>query len=234
MVKKWMIAGIVLGVASWSAQAQEHEIEVELGYASRYVGEGIDYAPDADGIFFSELAFGIEPVTLGTLFLQGINDSYNEVNVYLEYGLEWDVAAAYAGVQFLTYPAGDEDADSWEAFVGGEVEVLGLATVYGEYFYDFDDVDGGFIEIGMETEIPQPVADLTITPYVQLGVDAGYVSGTRTLAENNVDIGVNVAWAMTDAVELFGGVHHSFALTNLDREGEGDVSWAHAGIGLAF
>lgn len=234
MIKKGMAVGILLGITAWAAQALEHEIALELGYASRYVAEGMDAAPDADGVFFSELALEIESFTLGGVFVQGINNSYNEVNVYLEYGLEWEQAAAYAGVQFLTYPAGDEDPDSWEAFIGGELDLLGLATLYGEYFYDFDDLDGGFIEVGIETEIPQPVADLSIAPYVQLGVDAGFVSGTRKLKENNVDVGVNAAYALTDAVDLFGGIHHSFALTNLDREDEGDVSWGEIGIGLTF
>lgn len=234
MNKKWIMALAALALAVGSAQAVEPEFGLELSYSSRYVGEGIDYAPDADGIFFSELTLGIENVTLGGVFIQGINDSYNEVNIYLEGGLEWDSASAYSGVQFLAYPAGDEGDDSWEFYIGFEADLMNLATVYGEYFYDFDDVKGGFLLLGLESDIPQPVGALTVTPYVEFGVDHGYVSGTRRFSENKLQIGLNAAFALTEFAEVIGGVHHSFALTNLDREDEGDVTWAHVGIALAF
>lgn len=225
---------MAIGLTAWTAQAIEPEIDFEFGYASRYVTEGIDNLPDADGIFFSELAVEVEGITLGGVFVQGINDSYNEVNVYLEYGLGIGLATAYAGVQFLTYPAGDEDRDSWEAYAGLELDLTGWATAYGEYYYDFDDVEGGFLMLGLETDIPQLVEKLTLTPYIEYGIDAGFVSGPRRLSENNLQIGLNAAWELTEAVELFAGAHHSFALTNLDREDEGDVSWVHAGLSLSF
>ncbi len=80
MNKKWIVAIAAIGLTAWTAQAFEPEFGLELGYASRYVTEGIDGLPDADGIFFSELAIEVEGVTLGGVFVQGINDSYNEVN----------------------------------------------------------------------------------------------------------------------------------------------------------
>jgi hypothetical protein len=234
MIKKCMIIGVTLSVAAGSATAIAPELGYEIGYASRYVAEGIDSTPDAEGIFYSELTIGIEDVSLGGLFLQGNNDSYNELNLFLESGLYLGPVSVHAGVQFLTYPAGEEDADSWEVYVGFDADLMGLATIYGAYFHDFDAINGGFLVIGLSSDIPQLGEALTFSPYIQFGVDAGYVSGPRRLAENNLQVGVNAAWSLMDHVELVGGAHHSFALTNLNREGEGDVSWAQVGISLSF
>ncbi len=131
-------------------------------------------------------------------------------------------------------PVGDEDPDSWEAFVGFEWEVIDMVHLFGEFYHDFDDVDGGFLELGIATEIPHPVEGLELVPYAMIGFDAGFVSGTRRLNENNVIIGLEAEFEVNDVTALFAGVHHSFALSNLDDEDEGDVTWFIAGASLAF
>ena len=67
-----------------------------------------------------------------------------------------------------------------------------------------------------------------------IGADCGFVSGPRRLRENNVQGGVAATWRVHEHARLFGHISHSRALTNLDREGEGDTSWGGLGVELTF
>ncbi len=83
-------------------------------------------------------------------------------------------------------------------------------------------------------DIPLPDERVSIQPYIMLGIDYGYVSGVRRLRENDFQIGVTGSYALTEHLELFASVSRSFALSNLNAIGEGNVTWGTVGIGLAF
>ena len=109
-------------------------------------------------------------------------------------------------------------------------------TLFAETYYDVDEIRGGFVETGLGVDIPVPSPDnrLALHPYVLLGADYGFVSGPRRLRENNVQGGVAATWRVHEHARLFGHISHSRALTNLDREGEGDTSWGGVGVELTF
>ncbi len=75
---------------------------------------------------------------------------------------------------------------------------------------------------------------MALHPYVLLGWDYGYVSGPRRLSENNLQGGMAVTLRIHANAKLFGQASHSLALTNLDREGEGDLTWGGFGLWLTF
>lgn len=205
-----------------------------FSFENRYVTEGIDNDPDADAYFFSELALETMGFTLGAFYAQALKGSpENEVNLFLEYGFDIRGFETFVGVQYLIYPATDE-ANSWEAFIGFEWPVHDFVNLYGEFFYDFDEIDGGFIELGVSSEIPQPLENLVLEPYVQVGIDFGYLRENRRLRENNVQIGLVAVYEITEAFSLFGAINHSFALRNLDNLDEGDVTWGGGGLAFSF
>ena len=228
-------ASVLMGAAlPLAAQADDLVLSGAVSVENRYVTEGVNNEPDADALLFSEVALETMGFTAGVVYVQALSgSSYNEIDLFLEYGMEFGDLETYVGIQFLTFPAPDEE-DTWEVYAGFEWAVLPLLNLYGEFYYDFDEVDGGFIELGVSTEIPQPVEELSLEPYVQLGVDYGFLRENRRLRENNLQIGLVATFDLTDNLALFGSLNHSFALDNLDQLEEGDVTWGGAGLAFSF
>jgi len=232
-VSAFLVAATLTGA---SLQGSELPISVSASsaLANRYVTEGIDNLPDADAVFQGELVLGWESWSLGALYFQptgGMAD--NEVNVFLEKALSLGAVGVFGGIEFLTFPASDE-GDTWEVFLGVDWDLHPYLTLFAETIYDIDAVKGGFVELGASTLIPQPLEGLELKPYALLGLDFGYVSEGRRLKENHAQVGLKGTYALTDHLGLFASLQHSFALSNLDDEGEGDVTWGMAGVSLEF
>ncbi|MCH8474002.1 MAG: hypothetical protein LAT55_02105 [Opitutales bacterium] len=231
-----LASAILFGGASFfahtSSAQQGWEGSASLEVQNRYVAEGISEDNDADGFFFGEIAFEKADFTLGAAYVQAISGSiYNEVNLFAEYAFDLGEFVPFVGVQWNTFPAEGDDNEG-EAFVGFDWEAWEDLTVYGEFFYEFYDVRGGFFTFGAEYELAEVVEGIVFTPYAEIGVDFGFVSESRRLIENNFQIGLVASHELENGVELFAGLNHSFALNNLDREDEGDVTWG--GVGVAF
>lgn len=234
MMKRLVMTAAIVAMATGARGENQVEWSADVSVGNRYVSDGLSHVPDTDAVLLADVAAGYRGFTIGSAYIQALNDdSYNEVNIYAEYGFDLGAWQPYAGINFLTYPAPDDD-DSWEVYAGFEWDGIPHLTWFAEAFYDFDDVQGGFVEIGVAADVPQPASALILSPYVSFGADFGYYSGTRTLTENHVQVGLDITVEITHAVSLTGGIHHSFALTNLDRLGEGDVTWAAAGVSASF
>lgn len=230
----WKTSAALLAMLPWTLQADELAVSGSVSVENRYMSEGVDNEPDADGFFFSELALESMGFTLGAFYIQPTSgSSYNEANLFLEYGPDLGPVETYFGVQYLTFPA-PGDPDTWEAFVGFEWPAIDLVNLYGEFYYDFDEIEGGFLELGISAEIPQPVEELELEPYVQIGVDYGYLRKNRRLRENNLQIGLVGTYELTENFAVFGLINHSFALDNLDQLEEGDVTWGGGGLAFDF
>ncbi|MCC5841279.1 MAG: hypothetical protein JJT96_14270 [Opitutales bacterium] len=212
------------------------EVNASAALSNRYVTEGIDNDPDSSAFLFSEVTAMLEGFTAGVWWAQSLRgSSTNEVNVFLEYGFDLGEVELFAGVNFLTFPALD-DADTWEVYLGFAYAPHDNVVFFGETYYDIDEVKGGFLELGAAFPFQPWAADdrWELAPYGQLGVDYGFVSGPRRLRLNNFQIGLISTYTLTDAVEVFAGVHHSFRLRNLRDEELGDVSWVEVGLNFAF
>jgi hypothetical protein len=224
--------------AAFAVPAAQAALEVEgsASIASRYVAEGMDVDPDSSAFFLGEVTATVEAFTFGVFYAQSLRrSSTNEINLFAEFGFGLGDVDLFAGINYLTFPAGD-DADTWEFYVGFEYELNPNVVFFGETYYDFDEVRGGFLELGVAFPFSPMAGDENweLAPYVQLGVDYGFVSGPRRLRENNFQIGLLSTYALSDNAELFAGIHHSFRLKNLRDEGEGDVTWVEAGVSFAF
>lgn len=231
---KFMASAILIGgapffIADLSAQGWEGSATLEV--QNRYVAEGISEDNDADGFFFGEIAFEKADFTLGAAYVQALSGSiYNEVNLFAEYAFDLGDIVPFVGVQWNTFPK--EGGNEGEAFVGFDWAAWEDLTLYGEFFYEFYDVRGGFFTFGAEYELANFVEGIVLTPYAEIGIDYGWVSESRRLIENNFQIGLVASHELENGIELFAGLNHSFALNNLDREDEGDVTWG--GVGVAF
>lgn len=227
----FLIAGILSGSA---LQASEPSVSASSAIANRYVTEGIDNLPDATAVLHTEVVIGWQAWAIGAVYHQPTGGTAdNEVNLFLERTFVFDAFEVFGGIEFLTFPAGDEE-DTWEVFLGLNWEVHPYLTLFAETIYDIDEVKGGFAELGVSTLIPQPLEVLEIKPYALLGLDYGYVSERRRLKDNHIQMGAEATLDLTGHLGLFASLQHSFALSNLDDEGEGDVTWGMVGVSLDF
>lgn len=214
----------------------EISTNAELSFSNRYVTEGIDNDPDSSAYSFAEVSVETGGFLVGAWYAQSLRgSSENEVNIFAEYGFDLDPLEIFIGLNFLTFPTPDEE-DTWEVYLGFEYPVFDHLVLFGETYYDFDEVDGGFLELGFALPFaPEAFHDqFELSPYALIGIDYGFVSGPRRLRENNLQVGLEATYAVTDQLVVFGSAHHSFRLKNLRDEGEGDVTWVAAGLGFSF
>ncbi|MCC5806945.1 MAG: hypothetical protein JJU00_11520 [Opitutales bacterium] len=202
-------------------------------FATRYVTEGVDNDPDSSGYLFTEATATLDVFTFGAMYAQSLRgSSFNEVNAFGGFGWETLGVALFTGLNYLAFPA-TGDPDEWEWFLGFEYETEPEILFFGEAYYGFDEINGGFIEAGAAYAVAAGDG-FEVIPYALLGTDFGYVSDSRRLRANNFQAGVHVEYAAAPNAVLFAGAHHSFRLSNLRRAGEGDVSWLEAGVSVAF
>lgn len=236
-IKTPLTAALALGLTGTAPSlAAVPALESSASISNRYVTEGINNDPDSSGYSFLEISGEYELVTLGIWYAQSLRgSSYNEVNLFAEYGFAIDDLELFAGVNFLTFPA-PEDSDTWEIYAGGEYALLSWLNLFAETYYDIDEVKGGFLEVGASVPLPDIGIDerLEIAPYVLYGVDYGFVSEPRRLRSNNIQFGIEAAFEVMPELLLFAAAHHSFRLSNLKNEGEGDVTWVEGGVIWSF
>ncbi len=222
--------------AAWSMGGEPVHFEWSSELSNRYVTEGIDNDPDSSGYWFNTLTADYRDFTFGAWYGQSLRGSaYNEVNLFAEYGFALGELELFGGVTWLTFPVPDESS-TWELYVGFEYEAHPFLTLFGETYYDIDEVRGGFVELGVASMLPTGGLDdrLELTPYALWGLDYGYVSGPRRLKGNNLQFGIDAAFAVADNWEIIGSLNHSFRLGNLRAGEEGDVSWVSAGVAFRF
>ena len=224
----WVGMGVVcIGVTV--ALSDEARVHGTVGWFNRYVTEGMDHVPESD-FLLADVTLDLKGVVVGAFWAEALDDSYNEVNLSAIHPFRAGALDFFLGVGRNEFPSG-ADQGSWEVLGGAEWVIPNLVTLFAETWYDFDALKGGFLEAGMIREFG---GRLSFEPYVLMGLDYGFVSGPRRLKENHVQFGGVAYWAWTSVASLFGGIHHSVALTNLDGEGEGDVTWGGGGLQLSF
>lgn len=234
MKKAAFATAFITGLTATSFAAWE--ISASSVLSNRYVTEGVSNDPDSSAYIFNEVSLTLDAFTVGAWYAQSLRgSSYNEVNLFAEYGFAMGEVDIFAGINFLTFPT-PGDSDTWELYLGVHYRPHENVVLFLDTYYDIDEVRGGFLWVGAAFPFAPFEANdrWELEPYVRLGVDYGYVSGPRRLRENNFEIGLFATYTLNDNADLFAGVHHSFRLKNLRDEGEGDVTWVEAGVSFAF
>jgi len=224
--------GVGVPISVVESDQQTYSLAGSVAVSNRYVTEGINNVPDTP-FYFSEVNVGYHGFTLGVWYAEAFSDAYNEVNLYADYTVQIRLVDIYGGVNFLLYPS-DAESSSWELYLGMEWELTPWVALFAETFYDMRDVKGGFAELGVVGQVPLLEDYISFNPYVLYGLDYGFVSDSRKLRNNNIQIGVELNFFVTANFRVFGNANHSFALFNLDRMDEADVSWVEGGVGVEF
>lgn len=217
-----LCAGIVWGTEGFSS----------IGWQSAHVPEGtkIDAASG-----FLNLETGVEHdgFSIGAGLIQGLRENYNELELALGYG--WDVQMTEFGIGLsrIEYPSLD-DHGSWEVAADVTIPMHQYVAIFLDGVYDFDDINGGFLETGIRFTPPNPGASLFFEPYALVGWDWGFVSGPRRLNENHIQVGIESEWQIAGNASVFADINHSTPLDNLDDIDEKSATWGGLGIGFTY
>ena len=192
---------------------------------SKYVTEGRDNLGDG-GLLSVEAIAEWQGLVAGAWFATGESESYEELNLFVEYGLDLGPVGTYIGYTRLEFPE-DDDSDN-EITAGVEVNATRYLVPALDYTYSTQ-ADGSFLEVSIRSEIVLLDGQLLLEPYVLEGFDFGYTSPEHD-GPNNLQAGIDFAIKLSDPVTLVGSIAHSWAHEDVRNDGLGDLSWASIGV----
>jgi hypothetical protein len=232
-------AALYEGKYATGGHAAIHRDDVESAHAlsiglaalweSKYVTEGRNNLDDG-GIFSLEAVLEWKNFFGGVWFAAGDDETYQEVNLFIEYGFDvgpLDLSVGYTHLEFL------EDHENDDEFAAGmALNSIPYLIPAIDYVYSTE-AEGGFIEISVRSEIPLFEERLVFEPYVMQAFDLGYATEDHD-GVNNFQIGIGASFALTERLDLVGSLSHSWAQSDVDREDLGDLSWGTVGVAAAF
>lgn len=125
------------------------DLGARLDVYNKYVWRGIIANPEA--VLQTDLSaslFGFGLGFWGNVDLTDVNDAswkYTEINYKLEYGLSLPLINLGAGLVYYDFPNTQVNSTT-EFFISAEANVL--LSPHIAYAYDFDEVDGGYFQLG--------------------------------------------------------------------------------------
>jgi hypothetical protein len=205
------VAPVVEEESLWTAT-------LSAGWDSKYIFRGVNVLND-EGLFWTDLNATIYGFNLGAWYANGYDSDYTEINLYASYTLELDQVSLTAGYVFYAYPDDDAEETS-EVFATISTSALGFVTPSLTYVYDFDEIDGSYIEAKLSSSIPLIEDTLSIDPWASIsyGIDYNFDGD----GWNNVVVGVAVPWKVNEVITVSGYVAGSFPLDDLEDNGEDD------------
>jgi len=198
-------------------------------WQSKYVTEGQDNL-DRGGIYTIEAVLEWKGFSGGTWVAVGDTESYAEVNLFVEYGIDagpLDFSFGYARLEFLEDHTDDNEFAAGTALNNIPYLIPGVSYVYST------EAEGGFLDVTLKSEVAIFEERLVFEPYVLQAFDFGYATADYD-GPNNFEVGIGATLALLDGFDLVGSVSHSWAQEDVEREGFGDLSWVVIGLAGSF
>lgn len=204
-------------------------LNITAMWESKYVSEGRDNL-NSGGIFSFEATSGYKNLTGGAYFATADRESYEELNLFVEYGFELKSVEGYFGYTRLEF-INDDEYDN-EISLGIAVNSISYMIPALDYTYS-DKATGGFLEFSLRSEIKFMEGQLILEPYILEGFDFGYASEAYD-GPNNFQVGMDFTLTFINSVNMVGSAAHSWAQEDVENDGLGDVSWVTIGFSTAF
>ncbi|MCF7816472.1 MAG: hypothetical protein K9M54_01210 [Kiritimatiellales bacterium] len=198
-------------------------------WQSKYVTAGRDNLTRG-GIYSLECVIEWQGISGGIWYAVGDDESYKELNAFIEYGVAvgpLDLSLGYARLEFL-----EDHTDDNELAAGAALNNVPYIVPSVDYVYSTE-ADGGLLEVTFKTGITFMEERLSLEPYVLQAFDFGYSTAAHD-GLNNVQIGIGASLALMHGLDLVGSISHSWAQADVEREGLGDVSWCAVGLAATF
>lgn len=192
---------------------------------SKYVSEGRDNLEEG-GLFSVDSSAEWSDLALGVWFAFGDSETYEELNLYIQYGVTFGPVEVYLGYARLEFTHNDESDN--EIAAGIAIEGLPWLTPAIDYTYSTE-AEGGFLELSLASEIVLLDERVVIVPYVLEGLDFGYASEDHDGA-NNLQVGMDLDMPITDNISIVGLVSYSWALRDVKKDELSDEAWVAVGL----
>jgi len=228
-----MVGNTFCGSAQLAPTENSVHYAVDLGWASKYVSEGRDNLEDG-GLGSVEAVAGHRGFEAGIWYALADTVAYDELNLFIQYGVELEFVELYAGYTRLEFLK-DDTYDN-EFYVGMELICIPRLVPALEYVHSTEAQGGdggGFVEFSLSVPIELLDGELVLEPYVLEGFDFGYASDNYD-GFNNFQFGVVACYALLDGVTLKTSVNHSIANQDVRKDGDGDLTWVTVGLGVEF
>lgn len=198
-------------------------------WESKYVSEGRNNLDDG-GMVSYEVCAEWSSFNLGVWYALGDSENYQELNLYAGYTFELGPFEGCVSYTRLEFP--EDDAHDNELGLGWAWFILDQISIGADYYYSTE-ADGGFLEWSLRGALDLFEGRLAMEPYILEGFDFGYASDEYD-GPNHLQVGLDVSFALTDAIELTGYLAHSWAHEDVKRAGLGDLTWGGFGISAQF
>lgn len=205
----------------WSA-------ELAAGWDSRYMFRGVEIL-DGGSLAWTDLSFSTYGFTLGAWYATGVNEDFNEIDIYASYAWSLGPVDVEGGYIFYGFPR--DGGETQEFFAALSTGVIPYVTPGLAFYYDFDEFEGGWLEFSLSSSLPIVQDVISIDPFAAISYDFEYNSEDSDL--NNVQIGVEVPIALSENITLSGYVAYSWALSAID-DFQDDEFWGGAAISFSF
>ncbi|MCP3676182.1 MAG: hypothetical protein GY721_00920 [Deltaproteobacteria bacterium] len=236
MIKRTLCAAavVLLGLLVFSQSVHaETALKPAIGltaqWESKYVSEGRDNLSEG-GIFSFEATAELQGFTTGAWYASGYSESYEELNLFIEYGADIRFVSAYVGYTRLEFL--ETDTFDNELGVGLAINNIPHVVPSLDYVYSTES-EGAFVEFSLSSELVLLEERVTLEPYILEGFDFGYATPDFD-GVNNLQVGINVTIAAIERVSLVGSANHSWAHEDVDNEDLGDKSWVSLGLSAEF
>jgi hypothetical protein len=241
-----MAVAILLGSILNGVRAQEAEIEssapeaiaveADFVWGSKYLFRGYKYTDDVTMFpAVSAEYMGLSLNYWGAIDVSGDSD-FQEGDYYIDYTFSpMDLLEISAGYIYYDLPTADAgDTATQEFYLGATLDTLLSPSITG--YYDFDEIDGGYIALGIGHDLEYGSyigqEDLSISLSASLGIDFDYTSDGTGF--NDILLGAELPFALNEYATIRGIAQYSIALSELDDAGGDDEFFFGGGINLAY
>jgi hypothetical protein len=187
-------------------------------YDSKYIFRGVNSLPGS-GIATIDVELELQHFSLDIWQAAGLSKRYDELDFTLGYSHEFGLLTVSGG--YINYYTPNDDhlhlgySDTQEFFVSVEYDIGSRYAATLTYNYDFDKIDGGFIEPKFAAYFPWPQFRIAFDPYVSITYDLHYNS--NRLAWNNFQSGVEIVRKINDNLKLSATAEVSVPLAAIDQ-----------------
>ena len=237
-----------LGAQADGASEKSWGLEVGVDYASLYVFRGVNALGEDQEALSPFATFTVGGLSIGYFGYIADFDgeegegSYGETNLSIDYTFEvGKLALTLGGIAYL-YTGEVEEAgvlDTWELYGVAAWDVLLQPTI--SYYQDIDAIEGGYLTFGVGHSFPVVEDKVSIDLSGALSLDFGYnqVDEEAGIEEssgdlNDILLGVDVPWQITERFGVHALLQRSIALDVLDELGQPDETILTVGAVVSF
>lgn len=212
-----------------------------IEYDSKYIFRGVNSLPGS-GIATTdiELDYQRRPhhFVLEIWQASGVSKDYDEFDFTIAYTYEKDgfireQDSVTLSAGYINYYTPNDDhlrlgySDTQEVFGSLEYDIGSQYTATLKYFYDFDQIRGGFIESKFAACYPWSKFPIAFDPYISISYDLQYNS--NRFAWNNFQTGVEIVRKINDVMKVSATAEMSVPLAAIDQ-----IAKKECWVGLKF